>query len=56
MSKNCKGCVRYELSTLSQDVHKTKYQTIAESTHVAVMIYYGKTLFGSEPKLTAVQN
>jgi hypothetical protein len=30
-------------------------QTIAESTHVAAVIYYRKTLFGSRPKLTAVQ-
>jgi hypothetical protein len=35
---------------------KPKCQTIAESTHVAAMIYYRNTLFGSGPKLTAVQN
>ena len=27
----------------------------AKSTHVAAMLYYGKTLFGIGPKLTAVQ-
>ncbi|QWD87731.1 hypothetical protein AOC06_03960 [Polynucleobacter paludilacus] len=31
-------------------------QTIAESTHVAAMIYYRKTLFGSGSKLTAVHH
>ncbi len=55
MPKNCKGCVRYQLFTVSQDVHKPSTQTIAESTHVAAMIYYGKTLFGREPKLRAAQ-
>jgi hypothetical protein len=34
---------------------KPSTRTIAESTHVAAMIYYGKTLFGREPKLTTAQ-
>ena len=29
-------------------------ESIAQATHVAAMIYYRNTLFGSGPKLTAV--
>jgi hypothetical protein len=29
---------------------KPSTQTVAESTHVAAMIYYGKALFGRGPK------